>query len=87
MTMNEKLLAVGAIATAIVIMTTLVFPFWNLIPNMVTEKVRVVYVEAGKCTAETNDRFIIRDIPCNAKIGDNITASYDAKIKDREHKI
>jgi hypothetical protein len=85
--MNEKLLAVGTIAGAIIVMTTLVFPFWNLIPNMVTEKLRVVYVEAGKCTAETNDGYVIRNIPCNAKIGDNITASYDVKVKDREHKI
>ncbi|MDE1843773.1 MAG: hypothetical protein KGI10_00425 [Thaumarchaeota archaeon] len=85
--MNEKLLAYGAIAAAIVIMSTIVFPFWNLIPTMVTEKVRVVYVEAGKCTAETTDGYIIRNIPCDAKIGDNITATYDVKIKDREHKI
>lgn len=85
--MNEKLLAYGAIAAAVVIMATIVFPFWNLIPTMVTEKVRVVYVEAGKCTAETNDGFIIRNIPCTANIGDNITATYDVKVKDREHKI
>ena len=85
--MNEKLLAVGAIAGAIIVMATLVFPFWNLIPSMVTEKVRVVYVESGKCTVETNDKFLIRGIPCDAKVGDNITASYDVKVKDREHKI
>lgn len=85
--MNEKLVAYGAIAAAIIVMTTLVFPFWNLIPSMVTEKVRVVYVEAGKCTAETADGYIIRGIPCTAKIGDNITASYDIKVKDREAKI
>jgi hypothetical protein len=85
--MNEKLLAYGAIAAAIIVMSTIVFPFWNLIPSTVTEKVRVVYVEAGKCTAETNDGYIIRGIPCNAKIGDNITASYDVKVKERERKI
>lgn len=85
--MNEKLLAYGSIAAAIVIMATIVFPFWNLIPTMVTEKVRVVYVESGKCTAETKDGYIIRNIPCTAKIGDNITATYDVKVKDREHKI
>lgn len=85
--MNEKLLAYGSIAAAIIIMTTIVFPFWNLIPNMVTEKVRVVYVEDGKCTVETSDGYDIRGIPCNAKIGDNITATYDVKVKDREHKI
>ena len=57
--MNEKLLAYGSIAAAIVVMSTIVFPFWNLIPDMVTEKVKVVYVEGGKCTVETNDGFNI----------------------------
>jgi hypothetical protein len=86
--MNEKLLAYGSIAAAIVVMSTIVFPFWNLIPDMVTEKVRIVYKEGDKCTVETNDGFNIPNIPCaNAKIGDNITASYDVKVKDREHKI
>ncbi|HET7337623.1 MAG TPA: hypothetical protein VFJ23_07010 [Candidatus Nitrosotalea sp.] len=86
--MNEKLLAYGSIAAAIVIMSTIVFPFWNLIPDMVTEKVRVVYKEGDKCTVETSDGYNIRNIPCaNAKIGDNITATYDVKVKDREHKI
>ena len=87
--MNEKLLAYGSIIAAIVIMSTIVFPFWNLIPSMITEKVKVVYLEGGgKCTVETNDGFDIRGIPCNnAKVGDNITATYDVKVKDREHKI
>lgn len=87
--MNEKLLAYGSIIAAIVVMSTIVFPFWNLIPSMVTETVKVVYVEGGgKCTVETNDGFDIRGIACgNAKAGDNITASYDVKVKDREHKI
>ena len=85
--MNEKLLAIGAIGGAILIMTTLVFPFWNLIPSMVTEQMKVVYVEDGKCTAQTVDGYIIRNIPCTAKVGDNITASYDVKVKDRERKM
>jgi hypothetical protein len=85
--MNEKLLAVGAIAGAIIIMTTMVFPFWNLIPSMVTEQVKVVDIENGKCTVQTNDGYIIHNISCNAKIGDNITATYDVKVKDRESKI
>ena len=87
--MNEKLLAYGSIIAAIVIMSTIVFPFWNLIPSMITEKVKVVYLEGGgKCTVETSDGFNIPGIPCNnAKVGDNITATYDVKVKDREHKI
>ncbi len=56
---------------------------------MITEKVKVVYLEGGgKCTVETSDGFNIPGIPCNnAKVGDNITATYDVKVKDRESKI
>ncbi len=85
--MNEKAMIFGGIAAAVIVMSTIIFPFWNLIPDMVTEKLKVVYVENGKCTAETSDGYIIRNIPCDAKVGDNITASYDVKVKDRERKI
>jgi len=86
--MNEKLMIFGAIAAAIIIMSTIVFPFWNLFPRMVTEKVKVVYVdETGRCTVETSDGLVVIIPPCNAKAGDNITATYDGKIKERRKTI
>jgi len=86
--MNEKLMVFGAIAAAVIIMSTIVFPFWNLFPRMVTEKVKVVYVdETGRCTVETSDGLVVTIPPCNAKAGDNITATYDGKIKERRKTI
>jgi len=78
----------GAIAAAIIVMSTAVFPFWNLFPRMVTETVKVVYVdESGRCIVETKDGLVVTIPPCNHKAGENITASYDAKIKERRKQI
>jgi hypothetical protein len=81
---NEKQIVAGAIAAAIIVMAVAVFPFWNLIPNNVTETVKVVLVDQTGCTAETHDGFDVKIGPCNAKVGDNITASFDGKVRDRE---
>ncbi len=77
----------GGIAAAIVVMTTLVFPFWNLIPNTVTEMVTVKQSDAGGCYVETKDHFVVHIPPCNAKPGQNITASFDGKVREREKQI
>jgi hypothetical protein len=81
---NEKMIVAGAIAAAITVMAVGIFPFWNLIPNNVTEMVRVVEVDQSGCTAETHDGFDVKIGQCNAKPGDNITATFDGKIRDRE---
>lgn len=81
---NEKQIIAGAIAAAIIVMAVAVFPFWNLIPNNVTETVKVVLVEESGCTVETHDGFNVKISPCNAKVGDTITASFDGKIRDRQ---
>ena len=81
---NEKQIIAGAIATAIIVMAVAVFPFWNLIPNKVTESVKVVLVDRTGCIAETHDGFDVKIGPCNAKPGDTITASFDGKVRDRE---
>ena len=85
--MNERLMLFGAIIAAVVIMSTAVFPFWNLFPRMVTEKVKVVYVDETGCTVETSSGLIVKIPPCNAKPGQNITATYDEKIKERRKQI
>ncbi|MDE1830501.1 MAG: hypothetical protein KGI25_09280 [Thaumarchaeota archaeon] len=85
--MNEKLMIFGAIAAAIVVMTTLVFPFWNLIPNTVTETVTVREVDQSGCYVETSDHFVIHVPPCHAQVGQNITATFDAKVREREKQI
>lgn len=85
--MNERLMIYGSIAAAVIIMSTVVYPFWNLIPDMTTGEVKVVYVDESGCTVETKDGLVIKIPPCNAKPGDNITATYDAKIEERRKQI
>lgn len=75
----------AAIAAAAVVMATAVFPFWNLIPKETTETVKVVTVDSSGCTVQTLDGFIVKIPSCNAKPGDNITATFDSKIRNREN--
>ncbi len=81
---NEKQIIAGAIAAAVVVMAVAVFPFWNLIPNMVTERVKVVAVDQSGCTAETTDHFIVNIGTCNAKPGEYINGTFDSKVRDRQ---
>jgi len=85
--MNEKLLIFGGIAAAVGIMTTAIFPFWNLIPRMVTEVVQVKAADQSGCYVQTHDGFVVKIPPCNAKPGQNITATFDAKVREREKQI
>ncbi len=85
--MNEKTYIIAGIAGVIIVMTTAVFPFWNLIPRMVSEEVQVKAVDQNGCYVQTHDGFVIHIPPCNAKPGDNITATFDAKVREREKQI
>lgn len=85
--MEPKYYMVAAIAGAIIVMTTAVFPFWNLIPRMVTEEVQVKAVDQSGCYVQTHDGFVIHIPPCNAKPGDNITATFDGKVRERERQV
>lgn len=73
------------IGFAVTIMGVFVWPFWNLIPQYVTEEVKVVYVDdQGRCVVQTMpDNFLIPIGKCNANPGDVISAEYDVKIKER----
>lgn len=79
---KEKGIVVAAIA-AFVIMSTVVFPVWNLFPRNVTETVRIVALDGTGCIVETLDHFVIKIDDCNGKPGSNITATFDVKIKQR----
>ncbi len=63
---NAKPLIFGGLAAAIAVMATIIFPFWNLIPNTVTEVVTVKQVDQSGCYVETKDHFVVHIPPCNA---------------------
>lgn len=59
------------------------YMLWYVSPNNVTEMVRVIAVTESGCIVETMDGFAINIGPCNGKPDELITATYDAKIKER----
>ena len=66
----------GAFVVAGLVLATVVFPFWNLIRDDVTEQVVILSNEDGVCFAETSD-----DIPktiegCEAAPGDAVVVRF-----------
>lgn len=59
------------------------YMMWYVSPNQVTEMVRVIAVTESGCIVETMDGFAINIGPCNGQPGQLITATYDAKVKER----
>ena len=66
----------GAFAVSALVLSTLVFPFWNLIREDVYEEVVILTNDNGICYVETID-----DVPktienCNLKPGDKTTIKF-----------
>ncbi|MHA7734160.1 hypothetical protein [Nitrosopumilus sp. S6] len=66
----------GAFVVAGLVLSTIVFPFWNLIREDVSEEVKILSNDNGVCYVETSD-----DIPktienCIAQPGDVVTITY-----------
>ncbi|MEX0861341.1 hypothetical protein [Nitrosopumilus sp.] len=82
---SPRKLYVIIFALIAVFFATAVWPVWNLIPEYVTEEVRVASNSEGKCYIHTDDNFLIPagDACGNAKADDRIQIEYDVKIKDR----
>jgi len=70
------LVFVCAFLAAGIVLSTLVFPFWNLIREDVFEDVVVLNNDDGVCYVETRDNIpkIIED--CTMNPGDKITIKY-----------
>lgn len=79
---NSVFIAV-LVCIAIVILAFVVFPFWNLIPNMVTETGTIVFKSESGCVVETTDHFLVSVDSCEGNVGDTAHITFDAKIKQR----
>ena len=66
----------GALVIAGLVLSTIVFPFWNLIREDVNEEVEILNNDNGQCYVETSDNIpkIIED--CTLKPGDVVTITY-----------
>ena len=66
----------GAIATAVLVMSTLVFPFWNLIRADVFEEVEILSSSDGICYAHSEDNIPKEIRNCNLDPGTIVTIKY-----------
>ena len=66
----------GAFGTAALVLSTMVFPFWNLIREDVFEDVVILINDNGTCYVETKDSIpkIIEN--CNLQSGDKATIKF-----------
>ncbi|HSB57823.1 MAG TPA: hypothetical protein VLD38_08470 [Nitrosopumilaceae archaeon] len=71
------------ICIAFVILAFIVFPFWNLIPSMVTETGTIVFKSDSGCVIETTDKFLVNVDSCSGNVGDTTHVTFDVKIKQR----
>ncbi len=73
---KASLVFVGAFLIAGIVLSTLVFPFWNLIREDVYEKVVILANNDGVCYVETMDIIpkIIED--CTLETGDAATIKF-----------
>ncbi|QLH02661.1 hypothetical protein C5F47_03340 [Nitrosopumilus cobalaminigenes] len=65
---KTSLVFVGAFLTAGIVLSTIVFPFWNLIREDVYEEVTILTNDEGVCYVETKDTVpkIIEDCTLNS---------------------
>jgi hypothetical protein len=66
----------GAFAVAAIVLSTMVFPFWNLIREDVFEDVVILNNDKGTCYVETKDSIpkIIEN--CNLQSGDKTSIKF-----------
>ncbi|MGH1569006.1 MAG: hypothetical protein ACRBBZ_07505 [Nitrosopumilus sp.] len=73
---KTSLVFVGAFLTAGIVLSTLVFPFWNFIREDIYEAVTILTNNEGICYVETVDTIpkVIED--CTLKSGDVVTIKF-----------
>ncbi|MDE1769195.1 MAG: hypothetical protein KGI28_01400 [Thaumarchaeota archaeon] len=82
----QPMVAGGVMLAIIVLMMTMVWPVWNLIPQYVTETVKIVSVDQSGCWADTQDNYLVKLVgACNGQPGQHVMGTYDVKVKQRMH--
>ena len=66
----------GALITAGLVLSTIVFPFWNLIREDVNEEVEILSNDNGLCYVETSDNIPKTIEECTLEAGDVVTITY-----------
>lgn len=66
----------GIFAVVVLVMSTMVFPFWNLIREDVLEDVVILNNDNGRCYVETTDSIPKIIDNCNLQPGDKAKIKY-----------
>ena len=67
----------GSLVVAGIVLSTLVFPFWNFIRENITEEVEIFQSAGGNCYVDTADKIPKTIENCNLKEGTLVTISYE----------
>jgi len=73
---KTSLVFVGAFVIAGIVLSTMVFPFWNLIREDVYEDVIILANNDGVCYVETSDNIPKTMEGCTLNVGDKITIKF-----------
>ncbi|NNM36239.1 MAG: hypothetical protein HKO48_03910 [Nitrosopumilus sp.] len=73
---KTSLVFVGAFLTAGIVLSTLVFPFWNLIREDVYEEVTILTNDEGVCYVATIDTIPKTIEECTLNAGDVVTIKF-----------
>ncbi len=73
---KTSLVAVGALVTAGIVLSTIIFPFWNLIREDVYEDVVILANNDGVCYVETSDTIPKTIENCTLDVGDKTTIKF-----------
>ena len=66
----------GALAVAGIVLSTMVFPFWNFIREDITEEVEIFESANGNCYVDTLDGIPKTIQNCNLPIGTDVIVKY-----------
>jgi flagellar basal body-associated protein FliL len=80
---NSRFTVLLIIAMVAVASSSLAYLSWYVSPEEITEEVKIIANTADGCIAESFDGFSVNIGPCDAKAGDIILGTYDAKINER----
>ena len=73
---KTSLVAIGAFVSAGIVLSTAIFPFWNLIREDVYEDVIILTNDHGVCYVETSDSVPKTIEDCNLNAGDEATIKF-----------
>jgi len=73
---KQTLYFVFAFVAVGMVLSTLVWPFWNLIREDVFEEVEILINDNGKCYVETTDRIPKTIDNCDAQPGDIVNIKF-----------